>query len=102
MIDLEDAIRFTVESAKTESSMSGSDCFKSVEALTLSCDPVARGVWAAANNRAALRLYAETCVYQATPEGIQAELAELAAAGFVPSCGCRGGACNLPAKAVTS
>jgi hypothetical protein len=101
MIDLDEAIRITVESAKTESSMSCNHDFRSVEALMSACDPVARGVWAAANNRAAVRLYAETCVFQATPEGIQAELAELAAAGHVmPSC--RGGSCGLPRVEVAS
>jgi hypothetical protein len=100
-MDHDQAINFTVESAKTEPSMQGGDSFKSVEALKRICDPTSVSVWAAANNRAAIRLYAETCVFQATPEGIQVELAILESEGFpLPSCGCRGGSCALPSAGV--
>jgi hypothetical protein len=104
-IDLEEAIEFTVMSARTEPAMQGSDCFKSVEALRAVCDPTTPrvGVYGAASNRAAIRRYAETCEFQATPEDTAAELAELAAAGFpLPRRGCRNGACSLPAPKTTT
>jgi hypothetical protein len=101
MIGLEEAIAFTVESAKTEPTMQCSHDFRSAEALTSACDPVARGVRPAAHNRAATKRFATTGEWQSTPEDVEAELATLASEGHVMP-RCCGGSCGLPRVEVAS
>lgn len=98
MVSLEEAIPIVVARAAFDPAMRNSDAFRSVEALTLACDPVALGVVAAAHNRVATRRCATTGEWSSNyPDDVAAELAELEAAGFKrPTCA--NGTCGLPAK----
>lgn len=93
---LEQAIATVIDLVPTRRSMQHSRTFTSVEALTRACDPAAIGVMGAAQNRAATRRCATLGEWQATPEGIKAELAEFEAAGWQCNV-CGGRACALPA-----
>jgi hypothetical protein len=100
-MELDQAIRATVEGAKTEPTMQCGDW--SVEELTRLCDPTTRGVsvFGAANNRAAAKRYAAIGDFTATPEDVQTELAILASEGHVMP-RCCGGSCRLPRVEVAS
>jgi hypothetical protein len=101
-MSLEQALEVTLERARTDPTMQ-SDTFRSIEGLRRACDPAAVGVYSAAANRGAFHRFAATGEFQGVYADTQNEPAELAAAGHVmPSCGCRGVSCGLPAKAVTS
>jgi hypothetical protein len=94
---LADAIPIVIARAVFDPSMAGCSDFESIEGMTTACDPVARGVFAAANNRAAVKRCATHGEWKACPEDVETELIALAAAGF--NCGCKsGGACSLPVE----
>lgn len=95
MISLEEAIETVIARTKADPNFSGDDSFESVEALRRACDPDQRPAMGVAHNRAAVRHYVATGVWQSTRESAEAEAKLLEAAGYKVKRGCRGGSCSI-------